>query len=954
MRHKLISVILFIFALSLENKRFTCFAEDLSFTSIFSNGEYYSNRRFNDLLYDQRGYLWLGSIDGLLRYDGAIFKSYKSIDLHTESSAISCLFEDSKGNVWIGTEAGLCKYDLKTDSFVPIQTKDGFDVNIDTKVGCIREDDNGLIWFSLKSKGIWSYNPETNDFHYYLYDTKDSTSEAPKINSFVIDANGTFFISLYCGGMIVCRDNFSYLESLSVSGFDFSDDNFSQVILGDMNRLFVNSVKYGFCELFPYASKAEVIIPLSDDIHTTCVSGDNEGNIFLSTSKGLYVWNQKSFEQNFYSLQNTTGLYSDNFSCVFSDDSGGIIVGLSGGGLFYSSQTPAFISRYDKLCDGSPLLHSEIKCFSEDLNGDIWVLSKESGVLKLDKTSNSLYSMHFDGISDKCSYLFCAGDTLWLSSRASLFAVNLKNGRTREFSSVSLDANSLIDRSIFPIVRTDRGILFGTALGIITYDEKSHNFEHLPGLEECNVSGIFQDGDTLLVSTFAHGLVFYDLVNKKVIHHDFEKKLSKVTGRRIYGALKDDLGRIWVATSESGVAIVSPDGSINVLNTKNTFGTLTSDNIKSLQKDHSGSIWLTTENGLTHINSGMDKMERYSEIDGLLSDSFLLLSGFVASDGTLYFGSVDGFVSFCPELKKQIINKIPELYIDDMLVNGETIQSVLGSKLSDSIDSEERISLRFDQNSLAFHFSRPALPSSSSGYIMCKMDGLDKEWIRLDQDNIFTCREMPYGRYKLLVRSYSNMGDLEKEHRPLEIRIRPPFYKSVPAIVLYILAFLSLVIVLGIKLIKKFKREEEERYRRFTEEQLALTPQREMLRAAQLGKSPSSCFRSDLSESERNFISKLEIVMDKHLSDEKLSYTMIAEHLCIGKQTLNLKMKSMLGITVNNYILLFRLFAAVALLSEDDSRVNVVCYKVGFNTPSYFAKCFKNAFGMLPGEFKEM
>ena len=81
---------------------------------------------------------------------------------------------------------------------------------------------------------------------------------------------------------------------------------------------------------------------------------------------------------------------------------------------------------------------------------------------------------------------------------------------------------------------------------------------------------------------------------------------------------------------------------------------------------------------------------------------------------------------------------------------------------------------------------------------------------------------------------------------------------------------------------------------------------------------------------------------------------MIAEHLCIGKQTLNLKMKSMLGITVNNYILLFRLFAAVALLSEDDSRVNVVCYKVGFNTPSYFAKCFKNAFGMLPGEFKEM
>lgn len=153
---------------------------------------------------------------------------------------------------------------------------------------------------------------------------------------------------------------------------------------------------------------------------------------------------------------------------------------------------------------------------------------------------------------------------------------------------------------------------------------------------------------------------------------------------------------------------------------------------------------------------------------------------------------------------------------------------------------------------------------------------------------------------------------------------------------------------------RRLKKEEEERYRTFIEEKLALTPERKMLRAAQMGQSPSAFLRPELSESDRRFISKLDSVIESHISEPTLAYGIVAEHLCMGKQSLNLKVKSILGVTVSNYILLYRLFASVPMLSEDDSRVNVVCFNLGFNTPSYFAKCFKNAFGMLPGEFKEL
>lgn len=458
----------------------------------------------------------------------------------------------------------------------------------------------------------------------------------------------------------------------------------------------------------------------------------------------------------------------------------------------------------------------------------------------------------------------------------------------------------------------------------------------------------------LLISTYAHGLVKYDLRAGAVVFGPEEERLLKVTGRRVNGVLKDGMGRIWVATNECGVVVVETDGGIRILNSRNTFGALRSDIIKSIQIDYSGTVWVTTENGMTSISSGMDRYEHFSETDGLLNNRFVVRSGFISRDGTLYFGSRDGFISFRSDRTQKERKLTPNLYIDGIWVNNAQLTPGDGLELTESIERVDRLLFRHDRNTFAFAFSRPSLPSSSDGYIECRMDGLDRDWVRLGSDNVFSCREMTPGKYVLQARSCSNSGELEREHRPLEIVIRPPFWHSTAAIALYVLLFLFALSYGGMKLWKKLKRDEEERYRKFTEEKLALTPERKMLRAAQMGQSPSAFLRPELSESERKFISRLDSVIENHISESTLTYGTVAEQLCIGKQSLNLKVKSILGVTVSNYILLYRLFVSVPMLSEDDSRVNVVCFNLGFNTPSYFAKCFKNAFGMLPGEFKEL
>lgn len=171
MIRKLLSTVLLLLSYLFWGLGDMCMAGNISFSPVFPRNEYFSDRIVVDLLRDRRGYLWIGTLDGLLLYNGSGFKCFTRDDLHTGSSAISSIFEDSRGNVWVGTEGGLCMYSMETDTFVPIDTAAQDEARIDTKVGCIREDSSGIIWFSVKSKGLWSYDPRSCAFRQYLCDT---------------------------------------------------------------------------------------------------------------------------------------------------------------------------------------------------------------------------------------------------------------------------------------------------------------------------------------------------------------------------------------------------------------------------------------------------------------------------------------------------------------------------------------------------------------------------------------------------------------------------------------------------------------------------------------------------------------------------------------------------------------------------------------------------------------
>lgn len=924
----------------------------ISFYTILDGASGYTQAAINHLMQDGRGYLWVGTLDGLIRYDGVNSRLFRKEDLRTASSAISCIYEDRKGNIWAGTESGLTRYDLEKGCFVALEATAPNGVRVDSKVNCLTEDPDGLLWFSLKGKGVCSYDPESGALQNYLFDPS-SDVVPPKIQKMIIAPGGDFIVATYFGGLWRCSADFRVMEQLSFSGgASFEGDNVSDLMVSPSGTLYAASVRNGLCELSLPALKARRLKSDFDGASLYSITPFGT-RILLATNRGLYIYDTQTGTCQRQAISNTPGLKDDCFYCVTTTKDGDILLGGTYGTVYYSSTGGQMISKYDRLSGGESLYYAGLQDFTQDENGNIWISTHKKGILHYDCVTGhiSRYRLPVDLTE---SYGICYGDgNLWIGTVGQLLRYDTLSGRIYRYEAEDIGAASISDRAIFPIVRTPEGnILLCHALGIVEYDPASDSFTPLPGLEEYNVNSVSFGADkTMWLTTYAHGLIKYDLSEKKVLPFQQESLSWLEANKRLSYVFTDSRGRVWVASWDNGCMALMPDGNTRLFTTGNTSYALPSDKVCCMQEDWLGTIWISTENGLASISPDLSTILHYSESDGLLSNHFTKRSLLSGHDGTMYFGSRDGFIAFSGKDIAKDEQTPPELIIDEIVINNKPGYS--GSLSSVSVDAADKIVLRHNENTVAVTFSRPHLPSGSDGYILCKLEGADSEWHRSDRENTVVWRFLPGGKYKLFVKSYNAAGSLEHQHKPLTIMVRNTALGSVVAKIIYILLAIALAIIAALKLYHFFVGRAVERQRQMMESQIAMTPERKLLRAAQIGMPVYSVLVPDVKEKDAKLLNKIDAIIEKNISDDALTYSFIAEQMFVGGQSLNLKFKGITGVTLNDYIRLSRLCASVRLLSDEDLYINEVCYRCGFNTPSYYAKSFKNAFGMLPAEYRE-
>ena len=771
------------------------------------------------IIQDSRGFIWLGTSDGLNRYDGMRFRTFHKNELGGNSGFIVSLCEDDRGDIWIGTDSGVVLYDAATDRFRALDTPSDRGTVIHNKVTTIKKDRQGVIWMAVNNQGLFSCDPESGALKNYFVEEGRQTLPA-NITSFCFDVNNECWLSLYFSNLY--HADKALTEATPVEFGDrgqlFRNDNIIEIIESPYNTLYVASVDKGVCEIAPRSSKIRTLIPNAENryVPESLFSG-RDGELWAATTKGIYVYNPGSGEtirlkadrQDKFSLSDSHTL------SVLVDDSDGIWIGTNAGGVNYSG---AFHQNFDKyhIVGDEPLANCLVRGFADDGEGRLWITTEKSGLMTYSLKTKELRKYRNKQLPEALFGIGHDDGKLWLGSFQGLYRLDLKTGTVKVYSRRD-ESSSLHDNKIYTIYKTSEGdLLVGTTLGMLRYDRAGDSFTPVPVFEGMFITDIAEDisGD-LWVATYANGLIRYDpaagaIVRSYTYAADNPRSLPS---NKVLSVFRDSADRIWATTFSAGFCLYDGQNDDFVVYDQALLGAgnLPSDINYRIVEDDSGNLWISTNKGLICFTPATLETKAYTTTDGLLNDEFNYNAGFKTSDGTLYFGSSDGFVRFNPRTF-HTDTRVPEIVITDLRIGERIVKAgEEGSPLACNIDRTQHIALNARQNSFGFGFALLGFASPASNTILCRLEGYDTHWRKVPESNRIFYSNIPAGSYRLQVKGVNSNGIWNDRHPAVEITVAQRFYKSTPAILLYVLLLIFASILVSHYFYRKAVKRERQR-----------------------------------------------------------------------------------------------------------------------------------------------
>ena len=356
----------------------------------------------------------------------------------------------------------------------------------------------------------------------------------------------------------------------------------------------------------------------------------------------------------------------------------------------------------------------------------------------------------------------------------------------------------------------------GTTLGMLRYDRAGDSFTPIPVFEGMFITDIAEDisGD-LWVATYANGLIRYDPAAGAIVRSYTYAAGNPRTlpSNKVLSVFRDSIGRIWATTFSAGFCLYDEQNDDFVVYDQALLGAgnLPSDINYRIVEDDSGNLWISTNKGLICFTPATLETKAYTTTDGLLNDEFNYNAGFKTSDGTLYFGSSDGFVRFNPRTF-HTDTRVPEIVITDLRIGERIVKAgEEGSPLACNIDRTQHIALNARQNSFGFGFALLGFASPASNTILCRLEGYDTHWRKVPESNRIFYSNIPAGSYRLQVKGVNSNGIWNDRHPAVEITVAQRFYKSTPAILLYILLLIVASILVSHYFYRKAVKRERQR-----------------------------------------------------------------------------------------------------------------------------------------------
>lgn len=846
------------------------------------------------IIQDRNGFIWIGTTMGLLRYDGFRTKAIDKASFGLTSNFITCLQEDKNGNIWIGTSHGICYYDYEGDCFrVPklSDSKSPAPAYI-TSISCSPD---GEIWFDDGFGRLLSCRAGEPIVEHIL-DGFDNTAKRIRY-----DGLSRLFVSAVLKGLYIYDHGEMKPISPEHNPEFFSTDDLTAVLPHPYNSdiVYISSHKNGFCEYEITSGRIRILYRWNPDQRPTSIAGDGVRNIFISTSNGLLRYDVSDDELRFiqHDPEDRYSLPEDFLTAVMCDKDGNIWLGTRDSGVYVSDVLKLGCYPVYRTDTGESLQSSLVTGFAQTSDGIVWVATQTMGLLRYDHANNTL-TKGPEVLASKRIHSVCADDeTLWVSSLDKLYKIQPSSGKIEQFDFYRVET----------LFRMSSGRIFAGVLGgLYEWNREKHKMElRLPLEDKGTIVSMAEDAHGLLwCDTYSSGVFRYDPNSLSQKESYFLNEEEYGTGEMKSSVYADKRLGIWV-TGRDGVLYHYDDLSSRFehFDRSNTEHFPVA-SIMSALSDGTEKLWLGTTSGIAIYDTKQKKATTVPASRSRLLNENFSEAALALQDGTMLFGYRDGFVRISPTLFASQENT-PTI-ITELTVDGKPVYPTDDKwGIDRNVNITKVIRLPASNNSFSLSFSQPGW---NAGPAYCKLEGVDqhnRDFSSTMQSNFYS---VPPGTYTLKISG----------HKSIKVVIEPSFWRSAIGIALIACAFL---IVLFSSVILVYRWEERKR-----EEEAAMFKKRQ----------------------NEEFLRNLETYVTKNLEDENFNVDALAEGLFMSRSTLTRRMKTLIDTTPIDYIKAKRMSVAKELLEEGNLTVSEVASKVGFAYPSYFSKCFKDAFGVPP------
>jgi diguanylate cyclase (GGDEF)-like protein len=789
------------------------------------------------MLQDSTGFLWIGTEEGLVRYDGYSLKVFKHEANNSNSLSgnyILSLLEDSQGNLWVGTRGGgLNQFDSKTQQFTHYRHR-ASDANSlsNDEVRSLVEDAQGNLWVGTRGGGLNQFDSKTQQFTHYRHRASDANSLShDNVYSLLEDSQGNLWVGTRGGGLNYFNlktQQFTHYRLQTGDANSLSNDTIWSLIEDRQGNIWVGT-NGGLNQFTPktqqfshYRHQTSDANSLSND-YVRSVMEDRQGNLWVGTrGGGLNQFNPKTQQFTHYRHQASgpNSLSDDNVFSLLEDSQGNLWVGTNGGLNQFNPITQLFTHYRHQTGDANTLSHDNVYSLLEDSQGNLWVGT--NGGLNQFNPITQQFTHYRHKASDSnslssdivLSLLEDSQGNLWVGTNGGLNQFNPITHQFTHYRHKASDSNSLSSDIVLSLIEDSQGNLWvGTLRGLNWFNPKTQQFTHYHhqtsdanSLSNDNVRSIIEDSQgNLWVGTRGGGLNHFNPKTQQFIHYYQKGDANSLSHDNVRSIIEDSQGNLWVGT---------PNG-LNLFDKKTAnFKRFTTENglpnnvIYRIEEDNQGDLWLSTNQGLSRMNPKSETFRNYDVGDGLQSNEFNVFSSFKNQSGELFFGGINGFNRFYPEniiddtqLPKVLITEMLILNkpapINPLLIAPSTFMTNLEEQfsLTQVIHKTKAITLTHTDNIVAFEFAALHFNNPKKNQFAYQLVGWDNDWVSTDYKNRrATYTNLPDGDYIFRVKASNGDGYWNEEGTSLHITVLPPPWKTWWAYTLYGLFLLSLVL----------------------------------------------------------------------------------------------------------------------------------------------------------------